>query len=204
LPSGLSLLICGSVFADSQNPPIKSWKTFKSDVGYEFKYPDCWKVGFGDVNEQGPLWTLKYLSVLETERCSRKEFSTSSPKGIGFSVGNGDRGSRKSTEKEIALREKNAPGDLQRKEKLAFTKIKLGSADALAWVQVEAGYLQWQVKLYCPDWWISVAGPMINNANIDPTLYDKFKKGDLAMPEPEKTVVESIRCIPAKQKTDKG
>jgi hypothetical protein len=62
--------------------------------------------------------------------------------------------------------------------------------------------IRWQTKVYCSDWWISITGPAIDEPNIDKSMFEKFKKGDLALPEPYNTMINSFRCIPAKQKED--
>jgi hypothetical protein len=90
-------------------------------------------------------------------------------------------------------------------ETFVFKNFKLGSVDAISWVEKFRGVghdIRWQTKVYCPDWWISITGPTIDEPNIDKSMFEKFKKGDLALPEPYKTMINSFRCIPAKQKED--
>jgi hypothetical protein len=40
------------------------------------------------------------------------------------------------------------------------------------------------MELYCPTIRVSIAGPTIKDP--DPSYFEKFKSGDMAMPEPEK------------------
>jgi hypothetical protein len=197
------ILICGfQVWAQTVAPAIKSWKTFRSDFGYEFKYPDCWKTGINDPDENGSTETVKDVLVEETSVCSRPRLDPEIPNGLGFRAGWDPPKTKEAARKEIEFREKNSSNDIARKEDFLFKKLKLGSDDAIAWVEFlpNGDYkdIRWKLTIYCSNWWVSVGGPTIRNP--DKSYFDKFKVGDLALPEPEKTILESIRCVPPKQK----
>lgn len=187
------------LFADIKNPGIKSWETFKSDFGYEFKYPDCWELRIDDPDEEGAIQTIKHIFVAEGSTCARARFSTSVPNGISVVGGVGPLKSKSDAAKEVESREPRMKRSIERKEYLIYKRYKVGADDAVAWVESmpeKHEDIRWHLKLYCSKWWIEITGPDIDNADI--SYLEKFKKGDLALPEPEKTILESVRCIPAK------
>jgi hypothetical protein len=186
--------------ADAKEPVYKSWKIFKSDVGYQFKYPDCWEIRIDSPDEEGSLEKVRNIAVDEGPSCVTKQlYKSVDPNGIGMTGGYGPKRTRSEAVKEIEFRERSAPGG-----DLVFKHFKLGDTDAIAWVEhwPIGKYIRWQTKVYCSDWWISITGPAIDELNVDKAIYAKFKKGDLALPEPYNTIINSIRCIPAKQKED--
>jgi hypothetical protein len=48
------------------------------------------------------------------------------------------------------------------------------------------------LQLYCNDRKISFTGPMIERPGR--SFDEKFKRGDTALPEPERTIYDSIKC----------
>ncbi len=198
-------LSTSSALAAENQQHIKAWKTFESDAGYRFKYPDCWEVKVGDVAavREGPMEVQGSIFVQEGAPCVRPPQVGSGPNGVSFDGGWGPKNKRVDAKKELALRERNAPVDLERKKILFFKHFKQGNNDAIAWVEDAGRFIRWEYKFYCPDWWITVTGPGLEKSKIDKTLLDKLKNGDEALPEPEKTIIESLRCIPAKLKERK-
>jgi hypothetical protein len=170
-------------------------------VGYQFKYPDCWEIIIDDPYEDGPMNTIRHIFIRERPSCLTKQLSRDVyPNGIGIVGGSGPRQKRSDAIKEIEFRESRQPSGY-----LVFKHFKLGGADVIACVDKNSSLRKdiiWKAKVYCPDWWISITGPAIDEPNVDKAIYEKFKKGDLALPEPYNTVINSIRCIPAKQKED--
>jgi len=42
--------------AQTKGPRIKSWKTFRSDYGFKFGYPDCWII-YGNSQDEPEVAT---------------------------------------------------------------------------------------------------------------------------------------------------
>lgn len=176
------------------------WKVFENGYGYQIKYPDCWEMFIDDPDEEGPFDTIRHISIQETAACSTKRLYEDVPNGIGISV-NIEKRTPGEALKEIEIRKKRAP---QNDDQPAFKCFKVEKKDAIGWVEKInfLGDLRWMIKVYCPDWWITLGGPSMDHTHVTDELRAKFKKGDLAYPEPYKTIVDSIRCIPAKKKSE--
>ena len=192
--------------AQSKDSRIKSWKTLTNDNGFEFKYPDCWEPRV-DNPDEGDLGTTSAhdVAVTETSKCARPLLDDPQENHAGIGGGRGKTMTEEEVKKEINFREKNAPNDILRKELLYFKKFKVGSNDAIVYVDfhqmVGYSYIDWIAEIYCPTTKVTYGGPSIKDP--DKSYYDKFKAGDLAMPEPEKTIFESVRCIEPKKKPEK-
>jgi hypothetical protein len=202
----VGFLLGVGIQTNAREPAYKSWKTFKSDVGYQLKYPSCWEIHIDWPDEDGPLEKVRHISVDEGPSCATKQLSEDIYRnGIGIVGGSGPKQKKSEAIKEIEFRKKFAQGDVARGDDFVFKHFKLGDADAITWVEKNSSLakdIRWQTKVYCPDWWISITGPAIDEPNIDKSMFEKFKKGDLALPEPYKTMINSFRCIPATQKED--
>jgi hypothetical protein len=197
----VGFLLGVGIQTNAKEPVYKGWKVFKSEVGYQFRYPDCWEINIDMPGEHGPLEKVRNISVNESPRCSIRVLLN----GISIMGGSGPRQKKSEAIKEIEFRKKFAAGDIARGDIFVFKHFRLGDADAIAWVEKYRALtkdIRWQTKVYCPDWWISITGPAIDEPNIDKSMFEKFKKGDLALPEPYNTMINSFRCIPAKQKAD--
>jgi hypothetical protein len=100
------ILLGISVQAKAKEAVHKSWKTFKSDVGYQLKYPDCWEIIIDSPDESGPMDTIRNIFIRERPPCSTKRLSKDvDPNGIGIAGGYGPRQRRSDAIKEIELRE---------------------------------------------------------------------------------------------------
>ena len=92
--------------------------------------------------------------------------------------------------------EKSSKNAIERKAWLLFKKLKRGADGGFTYVESHKanGYtwIRWEATLYCPKNEVRIAGPEIKNP--EPALLEKLKNGDLGMPEPERTIFESIRC----------
>lgn len=191
------LLLGDSTWARSQDPRIKSWKTLANDNGFEFKYPDCWTVRPDNPDEMNmPVTVAHFVVAEESSSCARPLLNPPHQNLVGF-TGGLDRTTKKESIKDIEQMEKHAKSNLDRKEWLFFKRLKVGPDDAVTFVKfhkdVNYTSIYWAMELFCPTVKISYSGPAIKNP--DSSYYEKFKAGDIALPEPEKTIFESIRCI---------
>ncbi len=195
-------LIGNSSVAYAQDPRIKAWKTLTNDNGFEFKYPDCWVVKPDNPDEtEKPIKSAHFITVEETKSCARPLLNPPHQNLVGFNGGI-VKSTPEEARKEIAILERNSKNNIARKEWLFFKRLKIGSDDAIVAVtfdkDVKFTTIGWGMTLYCPTGRVSFGGPGIKDP--DPSYFEKFKAGDMAMPEPEKTIFESIRCVKPKSK----
>lgn len=197
----LTIILFGAFYshADEKAPTYKNWKTFHSDYGYEFKYPDCWKVGNLYVDDdEAPIESLITIFVGEKPNCEGEPRAN-----ITFTLQNAQIKTKEDGLKEIKSLEMGSTNNILRKDWAFFKRIKIGSDEAYVIVSNKppiAGHkdIEWAMGLYCPHMKIQIDGP----AKLDPdkSLFDKFSSGDAAIPEPEKTIYESIKCVEPKKK----
>lgn len=177
--------------AYAQDPRIKSWKTVANENGYEFKYPNCWKVVTNNPDETNdPVTKARDIAVEETEGCARPLLDSPQPNGISFSAGWKKTPPRDELLKKIAKAETNAKSFLFFKR----TKPTAGNGYVYADLHKDVGFtwIRWEMKLFCPNYEVFYSGPTIKNP--DQSIMDRLKAGDIALPEPEKTIFESVRC----------
>lgn len=187
--------------AFSKEAPIhKSWHTFQNNYGYEFKYPECWIVSNGSPDEEGELNTVSIIGLREKESCLRAAGDKDISHGIGFlflkKIKSDD------IKKSVLSQMEISKIQLKNKDWLVFKKIDIeGGGGAVMYVDYQSQLpktIRWVMKLYCPSSEFLIAGASTTNPPKE--LLQKFEKGDLAVPEPEKKVFESIRCIKPKMK----
>jgi hypothetical protein len=195
--------------ADSNSSVIKSWKTYKSDLGFAFKYPDCWELLNEDSNLDSktvPIQSADIFSLVEKKNCARPRFVPSSINGIGFMKGEDIEAKPKEDEaKSTRITDYNGNAAVKGGKYFYYKRGKIGSGDGIMWVESFTGVkgskdstIRWQFDVACPKRHILITGPAI--LNPENSYYEKFKLGDLALPEPEKTIIESFRCTSAKEK----
>jgi hypothetical protein len=148
-----------------------------------------------------PVTEARDLAVVEAKTCARPSLNPPHQNSVRIS-GGWVKTTQKQSHKDILQKEEHSKNNIARNEWLLFKHIKIGTDDAI----IEVGFhkegqqttIGWTMELYCPTERISFSGPAIKNP--DPSYFKKFKAGDIAMPEPEKTIFESIRCIEPKTK----
>jgi hypothetical protein len=184
-------------FGQKEATRYKNWKTFRSDYGFEFKYPDCWVVQ-GDSPDEPKLATSKSKDIFvgEADECKRPQMAAWVPNGIGFHV---DVKPFKSKEEGIAALnkiEKNIKEAAKIGGFKVYRQFDFDQGGAIASVEELQGVgfveIRWNMELYCLTRRIRIQDPVIKNP--DKSYDEKFKAGDLALPEPEKTIYESIKC----------
>lgn len=211
-----SLLV---LFANAEEKKIeyKKWKTLQNINGFEFKYPECWNIiiGGSEEEETDPA-KMKFPYIVEGDSCKTPLLRNGSgSNGVGFSMYQDPYKSRKEYDDIVKNREKWAKditrsiSDNELKDRsilvINFTKNENYLSTAYAeWLdrphpkaKLPKGSIRWKMELYCPHQHISIGGPIIDNP--DPSYIAKFQKGDIALPEPYKTIYESIKCIEPKK-----
>jgi hypothetical protein len=198
---GISLIFNSSLEAKELKAKT-NWKTFQSDYGYEFKYPDCWEISIEDSDYTGPLEKADGILLKQSEKCTNKDFQSD---GTGISILIHNR--FESKEKSItAISEKEAWFKNISKTNYKLLMKDHKSENSYSYFEVEQLYqnpksplkIRWNMYLFCPLFEINFSGPLLEEP--DTSYLEKFKKGDLGLPEPEKTIYESIRCIKTKVK----
>ena len=193
-----ALIVVSTSFAKSNHYAYKHWKIWRSAYGYEFKYPRCWVVEVDSPEESQIVSPIsKSLSVTETAKCKRAGIDWAYETASGLSISPVSVQNHKLSEREIYRLEKTSKLHILRGDWGIFKETKVGSAVAVYYVrlikEVNYKYAQWEYELLCPSEEINVRGPAIKITN---GLYSrKFKAGDLALPEPEKTIYASIKCV---------
>ena len=194
--AALLILLPLFVRADEKPVVIKSWKTFKSDFGYGFKYPDCWEVVIDSPSGEPPLASNKDIAVNETGKCPRLRMDSNKPNGVNFRVNERSYQSEQKTKQTFENMKQSANGRAAAKPSMPTKFFKIGSYDAVAFVEDHKEFIRWEVIYDCPKNEIDLSGPSIRNPAQ--SYFDKFKNGDLGLPEPEKTIIESVRCSESK------
>jgi hypothetical protein len=198
------LTLCtASAFANDKPLVYKDWKTFRSDYGYEFKYPSCWELVEESYDEPAPIMSsTKLFAVKPGNTCKDGSvLASNNSKTVIFDSWTKAK-SKEETRKEIELREKNAKSQILRRDILYFKRFNVEGSDAIVSVDyvhsAEEESIKWEMDLYCPHFIVRVVGPSLKNPNK--TFYEAFKAGHVSTPEPEKAIYESIRCIDPKLK----
>jgi len=188
--------------AQATDPRIKSWKTLTNENGYSFKYPDCWTVVTNNPDEtEDPVTKAKDIAVEETKACARPQLDPQLQNGIGISAGWTKTSPKEEILKKLERLEKDSSNNISRKDWMFFKHFKIDSDEAYIVVNlykdVHYNWIRWEMTLYCPKYEVIYGGPAIKNP--DQSYLDRFKAGDIALPEPEKTIFESIHCTDSKK-----
>jgi len=183
----------------------KTWTTFQSDYGYEVRHPDCWKVGINSPDEEGEFSQIKSIDIEEGEKCKTPQRDRYVSNGVGIQVLWDIYKNEKDREVEIEGQERVLGARLKNKHLAYYKKFKIGAADVIQYVEyldtVKKDKIRWMMEIYCDSRFINIGGPSIQNP--DPSYFEKFKKDDFGLPDPEKTIYQSFHCIDPKIKSKK-
>jgi hypothetical protein len=193
------ILLLSSARTRAQEPQLKSWVSFRSDHGYEFKLPKCWELRAEGPEEDGPISAAKDILVTEKPKCLTPRRDKSVPNGVSFEyIGNVTSADQT---KQIEEQRRAANNHIKKMHDwLIYKELKIeGRGDAIVHVERFAGshkFLRWEWKIFCPSGMLWVSGPMIENS--PPELLRKIEAGELSVPEPENTIISSLKCVTAK------
>lgn len=194
-------LLFTSTFASANETVFKSWRTFQNDYGFEFKYPDCWKVISNDIDGEGPLIRHAGVSVEEAGSCISPRKQQWVTNGIGFTP-------IKEKMKKLAMissanaSEKSAQYKIKNGDWVGFRRFKInGDTEVIGYVEhltmKSPDFIRWNYEIYCDTRLIVAGGASIDNPSKE--LLDNIRKqDDLAISEPYKTIIESFRCTAPK------
>lgn len=192
------ILFPKSSLADEK--PASNWKTFQSDFGYEFKYPDCWGMSTFESDEVGPLSKMKNIHIEEKIDCLYPEKKVDHKGAFTFEF----QGFRNKLEKESEINkiEEDSKFNIKTKDWILAKKSTIGHVET-SFIYIEHWnkknkYLRWKAYIQCSNITVLATGPMIFNP--DEHLMLSIKSGKNSMPEPENSIYESIRCIEPKIK----
>lgn len=187
---------CLVASADEAVPKL-SWQTFHSDQGYELRVPSCWSSSMNDPDEKGTVSAAENVFFNEASTCIRPQHDVYIPNGVGIGAEAKFKTPASRTE-EINNFEKYMKRRLAEKENILVKRYKIGSNETIAYIRYmdQKNRIQWRARLFCASRSFDITIMTLK----DPALqyFDKFKNGDLALPEPEKTVLESIKCVDPK------
>ena len=187
--------------AEQTTPVIKSWKVFKNDNGYELKYPDCWKAQINNPDQEGAVTSSKDVIFNELPTCQRPSFHKYVPHGVSVRAAlvKFKSPAESMTDLESQVRWVSSGTN----KNLGIKRFRSGGDDGIMYVEVPSqGSIRWITQVYCGTIFkISTSGPIIDDSSAIYSEYIKrLKAGDLSPPEPEKTILESIRCTEPKAK----
>ena len=189
-----------AAFAEQTTPVITSWKVFRNDNGYELKYPDCWKAVIDEPDQEGAVTASKEVRFNELPTCQRPKHQKYVSNGISASVSV----KFKSRTELVAALENRAKLMMSGVRKnMGVRRFKAGGDDAIMYIEVPSeGNIRWITQIYCSaNIRVSMSGPAMDTSSAAYGEYVKrLKAGDLSPPEPEKTILESIRCTEPKAK----
>jgi len=202
----LSLIFLFSLNTQAEEEKIeyKSWKTFQSDYGYEFKYPDCWELMIDDPDEKGDFQKIHNLTTIEGNSCKTPRRDKEIPNSVAFRAdykSNYYDSIKEADEKKNRL-EKWSRAERKNGRNFYFKRNKIENTESIDYVELLSNRsLRWRRELFCDQRRISVSGPSIMTPNSE--YIEKLKTGDFALPEPEKTIYDSIKCIEPKIQNDR-
>lgn len=185
-------VILSSTFASAKVPVFKSWKTFRSDYGFEFKYPDCWKVKSDDIDGKGPLSRHAGVFVMEAGSCITPRKRQWVDNGVGFTPLI-DKMKKTDMISSADASEKSAQYKIKNGSWVAFKRFKInGNTEVIGYVEHQ-GFIRWNYEIYCDSRLVTVSVTGMDNPSEE--ILSKIRKqDDLAIPEPYKTIMESFRC----------
>lgn len=197
-PLFLLLILFKSFLVASANEavPKYSWQTFHSDQGYELKIPSCWFPRIDDPDDKGAVTEVKHVAFYEDSTCVRPQHDeTPNRIGIGTETKFKTSDSRAA---EIDQFEGYMKRRFAEKENLFLKRYKIGSGEVISYVRYmdSKNRIQWRTRLFCPSRAFDIM--ILTLKNPDQQYFDKFKKGDFGLPEPEKTILDSIKCVSPK------
>ncbi len=186
--------------AEQTTPVIKIWKVYKNKNGFELKHPDCWKAQIDNPDESGVITTAKHVFISELSSCQRPRFDSEIPNGISIGVW----GSFKSKVELNSNTEKVTKWVTSgTHENLGVRKFRVGDADAIQYVEiVRPDFVRWKTNVYCgPRTILEISGPSLKDSSPLYIEYmKKLKSGDITPPEPERTILASIKCTQPAEK----
>ena len=186
----LGILIFGqNILAEADS--YKSWKVFRSNYSYEFKYPQCWSVKIDDADYEGKVEGSAYV-IAQANDCGIKN---SVEQSVGFQV---DFPKLKTSEltKKIADRQKELEAGLKNGDILHFEKKTLGGSTTYsisAYSDPFKKKIFSKMIVFCRSSEITVSGPAISNASAE--NIQRIKQSGTALIEPAKTIYSSVRCL---------
>jgi len=200
----LSILFAALSSTALAEAPKYEWTTFQSDYGYEVKHPTCWIPEINNPDETGEMKQVKHLFIKEGPTCTTPQRYKFFPNGIGIDISSAASNSLEEMKKKIEGREKFLSTEFKNKKSVFYKKTKIGEDEAIIYVEQFSKfnpYIRWNMEIFCNHQWIKISSPSIGDPS--PSYFEKFKAGDFGLPEPERTIYESIRCINPKSKPGK-
>lgn len=185
-------------FADSG---VTAKKTLVNNFGFEVQFPACWEVSSDDPDQEGSFSKMRYIFVGESASCKTEHRRTNRPNGVSISVT--DNALKSAADFSSFVKKQEDWFENMSKSNFGLLMKSSKSEDSYSYSRVFypdslKSYIRWEKYLYCRHATLFINGPSLD-APVDSYL-KKFKLGDLAMPEPEKSIVESIKCIEPKTK----
>lgn len=189
----IALLLPGFAYAELGNI---SWTTFESNLGYELQYPNCWEIRHDFPEQEGDFKDGAHLFFTEGEKCKTPRRGKYAENGITtwfLKLSSTD------LEKEKKDLQEDSVYRLKIKRWILFKKLSLKDNETYTYVEhfPSDKFIRWNLRIFCKTGILKVVGPNISNPSSE--LLTKIKNGDLSLPEPEKRILESIKCTEPKK-----
>lgn len=140
--------ILSSTFVFANESTFKSWKTFQSDYGFEFKYPECWKVRSDDIDGKGSITQHAGVFVTEAGNCKTPRKQKWADNGISF-IPIEERIKYTDIIHSIQTSEKSAEYKIKSGTWIGFKRFKIiGDIEVVGYVEKQ-NFVRWNYKIYC-------------------------------------------------------
>jgi hypothetical protein len=189
------LLITPSAFAGGNSKPIKQkWKNFKSSAGFSFAYPACWEIkpGYYDVDET-KLAQASDIIASKTSDCGTQKSDLQGSLTFSFVAKRYKSSKEADTDYNAILNSLK----IGRFANAGYKEIKIGKENAILFIEKPAeNSLRLRVYLYCKNLdYVEMTGRYVQGPSSALVDYSKkVSNGDFEPGEPDKTVIESVRC----------
>lgn len=181
---------------------IKEWRNFETTKGFSLKSPTCWEIQNDDIDFEGPAEESSTIRLSESAACARPKLYEEVHGPNSFQVAifplvfktEKERLKELEHEIEVAKKVKATPELTEKRSRPFIRHLRIDGDDVIESVRkLSNGTLRWSKVVYCKNLSkIRISGPMISHPH--PKFLDRFENGQFSIPEPEKTIYESVRC----------
>lgn len=188
----LALILLSQVsMAQSKKSKKEEWQTFKSNLGFQFEYPKCFKISIESVDSGNVLLDSPHITLRPSRDCGSSDLTLFF--AVQYWVDPGDESTEKLFNKSFEFYKKG-----MKLPPLAIKKRKNSNAFSYLFLEkLNDNNLRLRGALYClkDKKRLTISGPEINEYNLKYKLMkSEAKKGDLYVPPPFDRIIESVKC----------
>lgn len=193
----LTLLLILYVNAAEKAVPVKySWKSLKSENGFEVKYPDCWSLIVDDAYDNSSVEKTSDLGIVEGSKCARPKNNPNIPNMVSIRSW---KELKSVAEIDDKIKQMVKRYSKESADSLGAASMHIGDEKAVVYVDnIGSATIRWNINIYCQNLQTLTiqAASLHESSRLYAEYLKRVQSGDLSMPAPEKTILESIRCIP--------